>query len=319
MPILSKPLETILKELASKRFALILFTLFCLSLVPGTLAETDFHVSAFSRVIIACMALNLIFCSIKRIRTIARPVLVMHFGVALTMAGSVISSLGFVGTVNIYEGSSVNAVYRWDLEKDTDLGFDLTVRKIGVEYYPVPVKIGVLKGEEKYRLIVLKTGERFDLDGYTVAADSLEMPSETLKLTVFKGDRPIGSFDTQGTRQTSADFPFDFKLVAYQNPIVKRVAVGLTLSRGGQVLAEGTSEVNSPFSWNGLYFYHTQLEQDSYGMPYAGIQIVKDPGKPVVFLGFIVLMAGSLFWMYGKMYGYRTARRTAGQAKVAQS
>lgn len=301
MPIVSKRFESSFQFLASRQLALVLFVLLCLSLVPGTLAESDFHASTLSRIIIGCMGVNLIFCTVRRVNTLPKPVLIMHTGAVLIITGSVISASGYIATVNVYEGTGVDSVYRWDLNRNVPLGATLTVKNVDVEYYPVAVKIGVLKGNEKFGLFTLKTGESFKLEGYTVTAGSLEIPSENMKLSIFQGDRFIGDTDTEGTTKLPPGFPYDFKLVAYQNPVYKRARVGLVLSRGSDVIAAGTTEVNDPFQWNGLNFYNTELKRDQYGSVYAGIQIVRDPGTPVVYAGFIVIMAGCVFWMYRKM------------------
>jgi hypothetical protein len=298
-------LEGLNSFLASKQLALGLFLVLCFSLIPGTFRESDFHASGLSRIILGCMALNLLVCTLQRIRTLSRPVLIMHAGVVVTMAGAVIGGLGFIATVQIYEGSSTDRVYRWDLEQDVLLGATLAVRGIDTEFYPVPIRVGVLRGQDKVGLFELKTGDRFALDAYTVRADSLNAPEEEVQLSIFRGERLLGTADTSGTRSLPADFPYDFKLVGYQDPVLKRVVVALSLSRGSEIIAEGTTEINSPFEWNGLYFYHTNLEQDDHGNPYAGIQIVKDPGRPVVYIGFALLTIGTLFWMYKKTYGHR--------------
>jgi hypothetical protein len=95
-------------------------------------------------------------------------------------------------------------------------------------------------------------------------------------------------------REPPFDFEYAFVLVAYQDPMPKRVWVDLTLSRGVEIIAEGISEVNSPFEWQGLSFHITKIEQDPYGNPYAGIQITKDPGVPMVYAGFIIVCLGSV-------------------------
>jgi hypothetical protein len=251
------------------------------------------------------MGLNLTLCTAQRLRSLPRPVLVVHLGAVLTLGGAMLSSFGFIATVNIYEGTAVDSAYRWDLEHDVPLGFTLAVKRIETEYHPIPVKVGVLKDREKIGLFELKTGKSLELNGYTVKAESLAVPEENLRLSVFQAGRLIGSCDTDGARALPVDFPYDFRLVAYKNPSYKRVGVDLAVSRGSQVVAEGITEVNSPFEWKGLYFYHTNIERDEYGNAYAGIQIVRDPGKPVVFIGFAVILTGSLLWVLRKFYGFR--------------
>jgi hypothetical protein len=255
------------------------------------------------RVFFGLIGLNLLLCTLLRVKTLSKPILIMHIGAFFTLIGSVMGLLGFVATVNIYEGSTVDKAYRWDIHEDIPLGLDLAVKKINTEYYPIPVKVGVLKRNEKVGLFILKTGESFNLDGYEVRVESLEFPSENLKINVFNQGHLIGSADTLGERNLPPDFPYEFVLVAFKNPSLKRMWVDLRLSKGSEMIAEGISEVNSPFTWKGLRFYNTQVATDPYGIPYAGIQITKDPGRPFVFFGFIVMGLGSAMYFIRKVYG----------------
>jgi hypothetical protein len=306
VPSLFRRFNWLYRFLASKELALTLFLFLCVSLVPRTFTKTtEIHLSVWHGILFGLMGLNLVLCTVRRIKALSVPVIVMHLGALLILLGAAISSSGYVATANIYEGSMVDTVYRWDVKKDLPLGVDLTVKKIHVDYYPVSVRVGVLRGEEKVGLFELKTGESFTLDRYTVRPDSLEFPSGELKLTIFQGGNNIGSTDTGGVHKLSSDFPYDFRLVAYKTPSYKRVVVDLRLSKGTQVLTEGTTEINRPLTWGKLNFYNTAIEVDNYGMPFAGIQITNDPGKPYVYVGFLVIGIGSLMYFLRRLYGYK--------------
>lgn len=283
------------KFLASTELAVVLFLAISLFAVPGTFLEKrDIYSSPPFLTLLGLFGMNLVLCTLRRLKTLSTPVLILHGGVIVTLVGCLVSSFGFVATVNVHEGAMVDQVYRWDQEKDLPLGMELTVKKINREYYPIPVKVGVLRGKEKGGLFTLKTGESFDLGSYRIRVDALEFPSEIMKLSVFNRGRFIGTCNTSGVHDLPGDFPYEFKLVAFQNPALKRLWVDLKLSRNLGKIAEGTAEVNNPFQWGGLYFFNTQVDRDPNGAAFAGIQIVRDPGRPYVFAGFALMCVGAV-------------------------
>lgn len=268
-------------------------------MIPMTFTkERNAFEYALLSVVLGLTGLNLFLCTLERIKSLPGAVLIIHLGAIATLIGSVVSSFGFVSTVNVYEGSSVDEAYRWDIQKDVDLGLELTVNKIHREFYPIPLKVGVLRGQEKIGLFFPETGESFRLGDYTVRADALELGSRNLKLSVFNREGMIGTAETRGARNLPSNFPYNFVLVAFKTPSLKRTWLDLTLRRGAETLAAGTTEVNSPFSWEGLSFYHTSVDVDEYGIPYAGLQITKDPGRPFVYVGFIIIGIGSLLFLF---------------------
>jgi cytochrome c biogenesis protein ResB len=94
-------------------------------------------------------------------------------------------------------------------------------------------------------------------------------------------------------------------LVGYKTPRLKRQWVDLMLTDSSGLVSEGTAEVNGPFQWGGLYFFNTQVELDPKGVPYAGIQIVRDPGRWLVFSGMTMVALGALMATFRRRYGFR--------------
>lgn len=295
------------KYLASTELAVALLLIISLVAVPGTFSENrTIYSSPPFLLLLGLFGMNLVLCTQRRFSTISRPVLVLHGGVIITLLGFILASFGFVATVNLYEGTMVDRVYRWDRKMDVPLGAEMVLEKINWEFYPMPVKVGVLRGQNKEKLFELKTGESFDFDEYRVAVGPVEFNSENLKLSVFKKGVLIGSFNTlSGSTDLPADFPYSFKLVAFKTPKLKRQWVDLILSDMDGMVSKGTSEVNGPFKWRGLYFFNTQVERDRDGVPYAGIQIVRDPGRWLVFSGMVIVAIGAFMATFRRWYGFR--------------
>ena len=291
--------------LGSKRLALWLIPLFCISVVPGTFSESDIRLSLWSGIILGCLGLNLTLCTLQRFGTVQKPILVLHIGMIVVLCGAVITSFGYVATVNIYEGTGVDTVYRWDLGQDVSPGVTVSVNRIDIEYYPIPLQIGVLRGKEKSGPYLVRTGQSFEVGQYAVRADSFDAFRGSAKLSVFQDGRFIGTADTEGFRQLPDEYPYDFRLVAFQKPAYKKVRADIGLQNGSGIVARGYAEPNSPLAWNGLRFYLTNVERDEYGNWYAGLQVVRDPGRPVVYLGFAIVVLGSLMWLFRRVRGRR--------------
>jgi len=290
----------VIQWLSSTQLSLILFGLLAAAAIPGTLlkSQREYYNHPVFQVLIFAFALHLAICTARRWKTLSRTTLIVHAGVLITLAGAFLTGRGYVATINIYEGESSNSVYRWDLKQDTLFSKEIRVNKINTEFHPVPLQIGIMKGTEKFDLKTVKTGETFVLDGYSVKAEKFDPMREAVTVTVLKDSRVIGSADTLGVSSLPAGFPFSFKLVAFQDAVIKRFGVDLELLENGHVVASGTTEINHPFNWNGLDFFNTEISLDQDKRPFAGIQIVHDPGKYVVYSGMFILAAGTIAAWY---------------------
>ncbi len=295
--ILLEKIDNIYRLLGSSKIALYLFLGLAVLLIPNTLlAEPNFYLDVTMRGVVGLLAMNLSFCTIQRFKSLRKATLLIHIGTIITMAGSLISGLGYVATINIHEGSATDTVFRWDMEQDMELGFDLQIKQIRRQYYPIPVKVGVLNQGEKAGLFTVQTGESFAWQDMKVQVDSLDPEKELLSLKVFdKDDRLLGAYDTAGESSLPAGFPLEFKLVAYRDPVLKKVGAELAILKDRQIVAEGYTEVNGPFYWDGLKFHITNIAADENGVPYVGLQIVRDPGIRFVYLGFIIICLGCIW------------------------
>lgn len=292
--------------LASKGLAISIWIVLGIILSVTTFSEGNNSVIwNIVGVLLSLMLINLSLCTVQRIRSLPWPVLVIHAGIILTFIGGGISSYGFVATVNIYEGGLADRAYRWDIERDISLGVDIMVKKLHEEYYPVPVKVGVLMDGVKKGLYQLRTGESFHLERYRVKVDSIDIASRSTTVSVFNGNEYIGSASTLGSDNFPAGFPYAFKLVAYADPVIKKTWVDLALLKDSEIVAEGKTEVNGPLHWNGLSFYHTATDRDESGNAFVGIQITRVPGIYVVYTGFCIISFGGIFYILRRLRGRR--------------
>jgi len=77
---------------------------------------------------------------------------------------------------------------------------------------------------------------------------------------------------------------------------VKSYASTIRILDGGDVLTEGTIEVNSPLSHEGYKFY--QLSYNPYDLAWTSLQVVNDPSVPLVFTGFALMLTGLTMVLY---------------------
>jgi len=281
----------------SLKVAIGLFALFICLLIPATFSLKFAAALAIPiRITAALLFLILALCTLRKLKSLRTSTLLIHLGTLVILFGSLISSLGFIATVNVYEGDTTDKAYRWDLQEDTGLGFDLAVVTIHREFHPVAVKVGVLKNGMKTALIVTRTGDSFSFENYLIQVLSFDPTAKVLQLSIHApNSRLLGTYLTSGRHDLSPDFPLDFKLVAFKDPQLKRVWVDLELRKNGKMIAAGTSEVNQPFDWQGLRFFTTEVNSDPYGRSYAGIQISRDPGVPYLYTGFAIFSLGLIF------------------------
>lgn len=71
---------------------------------------------------------------------------------------------------------------------------------------------------------------------------------------------------------------------------IKSFKSNLTILEGGKTVDERTIEVNSPFSRHGYTLYQSGYNPED--LAWSTIQVVRDPGVPMVYAGFVFMIVG---------------------------
>ena len=109
---LLETIDNIYRLLASRKFALYIFFGLVLVLVPKTLiSEPNTYLDGAMHLVLGLLLVNLSLCTIQRFKALRKATLFIHIGTIVTVAGGLISGLGYVATINIHEGSSVDTVF----------------------------------------------------------------------------------------------------------------------------------------------------------------------------------------------------------------
>jgi len=87
-----------------------------------------------------------------------------------------------------------------------------------------------------------------------------------------------------------------YRMVFEEQPSIKDFYSILQIINDGHVAAEKKIEVNDPLKYGGYTFY--QASYDNQNLSWSGLQVKKDPGVGLVYLGFIIMTLGMVVIFY---------------------
>jgi len=179
----------------------------------------------------------------------------------------------------------------------------------------LPIKLDVQQAFGDFRITVLKYIPDFVIDVKTKEVSSRS--DEPLNPAILVA---VAGPNYQNHRWLFAKFP-DFIMhtgdhstggpsplqMIYQNsaaaspkaPItgpIKQYNSTLKVIEDGKVVQEKTVYVNGPFAYKGYTFYQTGYNPED--LSYTSLQVVKDPGVPVVYAGFALMIVGLFIVFY---------------------
>ena len=190
----------------------------------------------------------------------------------------------------------------------------------------LPIKIGVEQAFSEFTITILKYVPDFivDMQTHEVMSRSNEPRNPAILVAVngptyhnhrwlfakfpdfvmhTKDSQSIGPSPLEMTYENHS--AIDHKAMP-MGPI-KSFRSTLKLVEGESVVGERTIEVNRPFRYKGYTFYQSGYNPED--LSYTSLQVVKDPGVPVVYTGFSLMIAGLFIVFY--LNPWLDARRKA--------
>lgn len=224
----------------------------------------------------------------------------VHLGPLLVMAGGLWGSLGgFVGTRNAYVGSTVRTADRWPAGTPADLPFGLRVDTFRLLYHPIALQLSFLLPSGPSPEVEAREGTAVAVPGSPFRVFVQRFDPAAGDLVYFVEDasgRRLGPF----SRGREEGAPVRARPTAFRDPETRRSEARLALlGAGGEVLAEHVLAVNEPLIWRGYRVYLTAWGEDRYKNPYVGLQITRDPGQGLVWVGSVALALGLFLMLFG--------------------
>jgi cytochrome c biogenesis protein len=226
---------------------------------------------------------------------------VVHLSFLAVMLGALSAELGFVGTLNIYQGEKSAVYFDWEKQRDLPLGFEFRLDSFEPIYYPIELRFVSVdpRSGQVLETHTTREGETVALPVPGVRAQVLKfIPfEEHLILGIIRDGAYLGEYHAFGGKRTVAnpvDPGVELHPVAFRDPLLRQLHSEVSILEGGEVVKQGVIEVNHPLTYKGVTIYQTAFDQDKFGFWSAGFQFTRDPGEPVVWAGCVGLVLGLL-------------------------
>jgi cytochrome c biogenesis protein len=225
----------------------------------------------------------------------------VHLAPFLVMAGALWGSLGgYVGTRNVYVGSSTQSADRWPSGEASLLPFTVSVRDFRLRYHPIALRIEALVPQRTPLLLETREGGSVEVPGTPYRIFVQAFDPTTGDLVYFVEGSNLGSRLGPFSRGQEQGAPVRVRPEAFRELKVRRAETVVALTGAQEEpLVEQIVAVNEPLSYHGLRIYLTAWGEDQDKNRYVGLQITRDPGQVLVWAGGIALSLGLFLLLFG--------------------
>ncbi len=264
--------------------------------------------------LLGLLSLNLTVCLLNRFSLKLRSLgtTIAHLSVLVIFAGALVGMFfGQKGFVKIYEGQSIGSFESHG--KKVSLDFSVRLNDFIYEENISPDEKIVVSSEDgsvleevsveigteakiphtENSIKVLRYVPDFILDVSTkkVVSRSSEPrnPAVEIELNTAGETKTLWVFARYPDIHNTVVGGVKIKYVwAYRRP--KDFISNLTVIKDGKEVLKQDVRVNCPLKFGGYTFF--QSSYDKTNLVWTGLQVVKDPGVPIVYLGFVLLVLG---------------------------
>ena len=306
--------------------------------VLAKLGLTDLYHSWWFLTMLTMLLLNIVVCVFSRLRWLMRRpgMLLVHISAIFIAAGGMIGAFwGEKGFMVLREGESKDLFESrtGNVTRRFPLGFTVGLDDFILERYESGSGKMVLVKEQgrdevasipaepghlhevfggRYSVEVLKVVPDFRMDTnsgeITSASDNFNNPAIQLKIVQDDKEEIRWLFAKFPNFHEPKDaLPLDAQFSFGGSGQIKDYKSALWVEDGGERVITKTIEVNDPLIYKGYHFY--QSSYDDQNLSWTGLQVVKDPGVPLVYIGFAMLCLGTVIDLYPRSW------KTNGQKK----
>lgn len=144
----------------------------------------------------------------------------------------------------------------------------------------------------------------------TSASDRWENPAAEIKIVHEGKEETRWLFARHpNVHMKPGELPIEAQFSVNRGGPIKDFKSVLYVEDDGKKVVEKTIEVNDPLKYGGFTFYQSSYDQE--GLKWTGLQVVKDPGVIIVYIGFTMLCIGMVIDLYPKSWstgGKKTVR-----------
>lgn len=309
------------KSLGSAKLAIALMTAIVIASIAGTLCPPEragdlVFGTWWFRGAMALLCVNIVACTLSRGRvTLLRlGSFLAHVSVLLILAGAIYGGLrGEKGSLALGVGESSDIV-AIDEYQAFPLGFTVRLDDFQVERdcKEVTPRLTVLRGRSEplstldvtegatsrippYQFTILRYYPDFLMSekGPTSRTAYPNNPAAEILVKTDQGEKKrwvFAKYPDFGENHGDVGDSLGFSLEAGSSGRIKQFKSRLTFVEAGHDVRSEEIWVNHPARYRGYTFYQSSYDQERES--WSGLQVVRDPGVPVVYAGFAVQIAG---------------------------